>query len=128
VNDFEVYCERVFTTEPWFENLTTQREIEGQSSQNMTSLLYSIFIVLPFVSARHILRLLPFEDRPDPPCGFSLQAAFYNGRNLFGRHNDRFNGEFPFTETGYRAQPIAGAEDTRGLRLASARFLVDNRW
>ncbi len=30
---FRVYCEGVFTTETWLENLTTLREIEGQSSQ-----------------------------------------------------------------------------------------------
>jgi hypothetical protein len=33
---FQDCCGRLFTTETWFENLTTLREIEGQSSHGST--------------------------------------------------------------------------------------------
>jgi hypothetical protein len=34
---FRLHYEGVFTTETWFENLTTLREIEGPSSQRVSS-------------------------------------------------------------------------------------------
>src|SRR3990170_9119558 len=35
---FKDYCKRVFTTETWFENRTTLREIEGPSSPRLFSI------------------------------------------------------------------------------------------